>query len=438
MELSTQISFKTAIDAHNEGDLARAQKLYEQLLTRDPEQFEAAYNLALIHISQDNTEAAIALLEKVLNINPGHLDALNNLGALLLKINKHEQALQCFSTVIAISPTHLEARNNLAGTLLQLERYFHAAQHYEIFVSQVPDDLNARYSYGVALMESDDYQEAIHQFEKILAKHPNHLNAQSNLGIAHLKKGNVEKAKIIFNKILTENPNRPEIAYLYSALTGENIPEKPPAEYIQHLFDQYARNYDQHMIQALAYEVPHKLKNLLNTYFEIKDLKIADLGCGTGLSGAEFKDISVLLHGVDLSPKMLELANQKNIYHKLSQLDLIEFLKEAVLPYDLLLAADSLNYVGDLTEFFHATHHALTPSGLILFSLENLGNNPDNQPWQLQKSGRFAHSENYIKTKATQHGFEIIALEKSSLRRQNYEPVMGWLCLLQRNGISNA
>jgi predicted TPR repeat methyltransferase len=430
MEPSSKILFKTAITAHREGNLTRAQKLYEEILTRFPESPEVAYNLALLHISLDNIATAIRLLEKVLDINPGHFDALNNLGALLLKTDQLEQALQCFSTVIAISPDHTEARNNVAATLLQLDRYFHAAQHYQLLLDKTPDDIGARYSYGVALMESDDIQEAIHQFEKVLAQHPSHLNAQSNLGIAHLKKGNTEKAKIIFNKVLAENPDRPEIAYLYSALSGDKAPAKPPQEYIQHLFDQYSKNYDQHMISGLAYEAPQKLKLLLDNYFEIKDLKIADLGCGTGLSGLAFKPCAVLLHGVDLSPKMLALAKSKNIYDKLTTLDLIEFLNKAELPYDLLLAADTLNYFGDLTEFFHHSHHALTPTGLILFSLED---GEQNQNWLLQKSGRYTHSENYIRQKVAEHGFEIISLEKSALRRQNHEPVMGWLCLLQRN-----
>ncbi|MDX2163956.1 MAG: tetratricopeptide repeat protein [Gammaproteobacteria bacterium] len=429
MEPRLTILFRIAVNAHREGNLTRAQKFYEEILTANPNLVEATYNLALVHISQENDPAAISLLEKVLAINPGHHDALNNLGALLIKTQQLEQALQCFSTLVTIAPDHTEARNNLAATLLQLDRHYHAAQHYQILLDQTPDDIGARYSYGIALLESDDLQEAIHQFEKILAKHPNHLNAKSNLGIAYLKMGHVDKAKNIFNKVLAENPDRPEIAYLYSALTGDTNPQKPPSEYIQNLFDQYAKNYDSHMTGGLAYEAPQKLKQLLDHHFEIKDIKIADLGCGTGLSGVEFQPCASLLHGVDLSPKMLELAKHKNIYHKLNHMDLVDFLNHAELPYDLLLAADTLNYFGDLTPIFHSAHHALTPTGLLLFSLES---HDAETPWQLQKSGRYIHAKNYVQQKARDHGFEIVALEKSALRRQNHEPVMGWLCLLQR------
>ena len=38
-----------------------------------------------------------------------------------------------------------------------------------------------------------------------------------------------------------------------------------------------------------------------------------DLGCGSGLVGAEISDDKIFLTGVDLSEKMLEIANRKKI-----------------------------------------------------------------------------------------------------------------------------
>jgi ubiquinone/menaquinone biosynthesis C-methylase UbiE len=42
-----------------------------------------------------------------------------------------------------------------------------------------------------------------------------------------------------------------------------------------------------------------------------KSQEILDLGCGTGLCGAWFTDYSARLVGVDLSPKMIEVAKKK-------------------------------------------------------------------------------------------------------------------------------
>jgi len=433
MEIDIKTYCKDALQAHREGDFTRARELYEAILLSCPQHPQILYNYALLLIAQENIEAAQLQLEKTLGINPGHVDALNNLGALLLKKNNPEQALHCFATVITTHPSHLEARNNLAATLLQLGRYFHAAQHYHLLLEKTPDDIGARYSYGTALLESGDYQEAIHQLEKVLTQAPDHLNAQSNLGIAYLKKGDTNKAQKIFHTVLEKNPDRPEIAYLYSALTGINVPHKPPAEYIRQLFDQYAGYYEQHMHEGLQYNVPQKLRALLDNHIDINNAHTADLGCGTGLSGLVFKDISTILHGIDLSPNMLKLAHTKNIYTTLIEQDLLDHLNQTKNYYTLLVAADTFNYWGDFQELLSGCYQALCRQGILLFSTEAPALELDNkQDWQLQKNARYSHSKNYIQTIAKSTHFEILAIEKSVLRQQNNAPVSGFLCLLQK------
>ena len=420
-----------ALAAHREGDFTRARELYEIILTENPQHGPILYNYGLLLIAQDQTDLAITQLEQVLALHPVHWDALNNLGALLLKKDNFDQALQCFSTVITANPEHTEARNNLAATLLQLGRYFHAAQHYAVLLEKTPDDNDARYSYGTALLETGDYQEAIHQFEKIM---PLSLNAQSNLGIAYLKKGEIAKAKTVFQAILAEHPNRPEIHYLYSALTGENTPNKPPVEYIQHLFDQYSRYYEQHVCDGLNYTVPHKLCELLEKNIEAKNLIILDLGCGTGLSGLPFKKYASILNGVDLSANMLKLAENKQIYDNLILQDLIECLKNNIKnninnKYTLLLACDVFNYLGDFQELFKYCQANLAPNGLLLFSVELA----DVDTFQLQPSARYVHSEKYIYKIISDYNFDMISLEKTVIRTQNHQPVLGGLYLLGKS-----
>ena len=54
-----------------------------------------------------------------------------------------------------------------------------------------------------------------------------------------------------------------------------------------------------------------------------RSLRILDLGCGTGLSGAAFKDLAAKLHGVDLSPAMIEKSRAREIYDRLSEDDVV-------------------------------------------------------------------------------------------------------------------
>ena len=76
------------------------------------------------------------------------------------------------------------------------------------------------------------------------------------------------------------------------------------------------------------------------------------MGCGTGLMGAEIKDYCSNLEGIDLSKKMLELANAKNVYDKLIHTDILDFLANTELCFDYFIATDVLSMLEILTELF--------------------------------------------------------------------------------------
>jgi predicted TPR repeat methyltransferase len=423
---------QAAMEAHRASDFVRAKKLYEEFLLHEPFRPDVLYNLSLALISLNRIKEAVYYLEQVLDKIPGHSDALNNLGALLLKQDQSEQALQCFSAVLSTYPDHLEARNNLAGTLLQLGRYLHSAKHYKLYLEKSPKDISALYSLGFCLIELGKFEDAIIEFQKILAQNPEHVDAISNIGIAYLKMGNVSKAENYFQTVLEKMPDNTEIAYLYSAMTQRNMPDKPPQEYIQHLFDQYAGYYDKHMLDTLHYHTPELLLNLLKKRIpSLSDSKwdILDLGCGTGLSGFAFRHQAKTLTGVDLSKRMLYIAERKTIYDDLILDNIVEFLEKNKIQYDLLLASDVFNYIGDLDKLLKLCHSTLKNKAYLIFSVELLDDN--NKNWVLESHGRYLHSKHYIQKIALEHGFSLIAIENAALREQNYISVNGCLCLFQ-------
>ena len=76
------------------------------------------------------------------------------------------------------------------------------------------------------------------------------------------------------------------------------------------------------------------------------------MGCGTGLCGEFLKDVSKKITGIDISSKMLNQAEQKNIYNALIKSDFINFLDETNNKYDLFIASDVFIYTGNIDETF--------------------------------------------------------------------------------------
>jgi predicted TPR repeat methyltransferase len=65
-----------------------------------------------------------------------------------------------------------------------------------------------------------------------------------------------------------------------------------PTSLISDLFDHYANNFDTHLVQKLEYRTPNLLFELVRARRSAKRLNILDLGCGTGLAGAQFKSVA--------------------------------------------------------------------------------------------------------------------------------------------------
>jgi predicted TPR repeat methyltransferase len=98
----------------------------------------------------------------------------------------------------------------------------------------------------------------------------------------------------------------------------------------QRLYLEWAKTYDTTMLDGLGYVSPRLVSEALAQYLGSVRLPILDVGCGTGLVGAEVVARSYsVIDGLDLSLAMMAVARQRGIYRKLIEADL-----RSVLPID--------------------------------------------------------------------------------------------------------
>ena len=81
--------------------------------------------------------------------------------------------------------------------------------------------------------------------------------------------------------------------HLRSILTEEG-PEQRTAQptYVATVFDDLSINFENHLVNTLDYRVPGELRVLVKAEFTggEDNMRVVDLGCGTGLMGKEFFD----------------------------------------------------------------------------------------------------------------------------------------------------
>ena len=88
------------------------------------------------------------------------------------------------------------------------------------------------------------------------------------------------------------------------------------------LYDSWAEDYERN-VASWGYTTPAVAAGLFGRYVRPEDGTVLDAGAGTGITGEilallGYKDIV----GIDVSPKMLELARRKGAYRELREMEL--------------------------------------------------------------------------------------------------------------------
>lgn len=115
---------------------------------------------------------------------------------------------------------------------------------------------------------------------------------------------------------------------------------------------------------------------------------------------------------------MLEAARAKNIYDRLVQSDVVEFLYNNH-NYDWAIAADVLGYIGDLKEF------AAAVSGIKLIFTTELYDGTE--AYKVMPNGRYKHRQDYVENLLRDNGYTKISCKKMVLRKEDGKDVNGIL-----------
>lgn len=375
----------------------------KNMIASQPDNMEAYQELVSCYMAAGNQKEAINYLQLIINHWPNHVGAYSNLGSIHLKQANWSEAGKAFLRVTQLQPTRVSSWVNLAF----------------IF-----DKLN-------------NHKEAIKCSEKALALKPDAKRALNILAFSLLKIGKNEQAQVRMEELATLSPNSVEIEYMLAAISGDNQPDQSPADYVISIFNGYAANFETALVDKLKYNVPELLDVALRKKLSNKkdQLSILDLGCGSGLMGERLKDISSYMVGVDLSEKMLAQAEKKQIYDELLRNDILDTISVIDKKFDLVVAADVFIYIGELSKIFEKINYSMNEHGLFGFSIELTDSNAD---YQLQPTGRYAQTTQYISELASNNNFYISSSDKAVVRMEQYKPVDGYIYILKKAKVKGA
>jgi predicted TPR repeat methyltransferase len=347
---------------------------------------QQAIDLGLQHHSAGDLPKAESIYQQILQAEPNQPVVLRLLGTIALQVGKHEIAVDLIGKALAINPDDAEAHNNL----------------------------------GLVLHEQGELDDAVASYNKALVINSDYANAHNNLSNTLRSLGRYREAMAHLIKAHSLEPSEKYVHQLNSlqGITTKNAPR----EYVEELFEGYAHRFENHLLNQLGYSTPRLMKGIFS------DLSLAnapfkttvDMGCGTGLLGVEFRSMTNNLIGIDLSKKMIEQAEGKQLYDQLLIDDLVSGLSGFDRKVNLFLSADVFIYVGNLRATFEAVRKAATSDAVFVFSVED---HEGAEPFILQKTARYAHSKNYIGSLASQFEFAVLHSQQTTIRKGE----QGWI-----------
>lgn len=491
--MDIQTILQQALEQHQRGDYGAAMALYRRVLEAQPRQFDALHLLGVAQRQAGDAAAAVVSINAAIAADPSHAIAHANLGAALADLGRTDEALAAYDEALTRNPRYAMAHANRGNALRRLGRLDEAIDCYDTALNLDPRAALTWTHRGLALNEKKRFEAALNSFGRALALQPQLADAWCGQGATLQGLGHMDAAGDSYARALECQPGHPEAlvnlaalmqrlhrhddalalaeqaveahpanpaarmrlanalnalgrtegavqayraareygadatlcSYMLAALGAEAAPSAAPASYVQSLFDQYAPHFDQHLEQVLGYRTPQALVDVLAPHIA-EGASILDAGCGTGLCGPLLRPFASSLTGVDLSPAMLDGARRTQAYDHLECAELCGYLAQENSRFDAVVAADVLVYLGDLAPLFAAAALALKPNGLVAFSTEAA---PDG--YTLQASGRYAHSDRYLRDTAVRYGFEVLSLQRDTLRRDGAADIEGYLTVMR-------
>ncbi|MEP7706715.1 tetratricopeptide repeat protein [Paraglaciecola sp. 25GB23A] len=429
-----QEPIERALALHQAGKTLKARAAYQKVLKKNPNDVDGLHFFGILNFQQGNTDRAIELIKRSLSVKPDYPDAQNNLGNIYLKLGRLDEAQRCYQETLRLAPNRIETNNNLGVLLRHIKDYPASIIHLKKAIELKSDWADAHYNLANTFAASGTADDAMRHYRAAIKLEPRYSMALKGLGTMLYHLGRIDEAIIFYQDWLELEPDNLIVKHMLAACSGKDIPHRASSGYIKETFDNFASSFDS-KLEHLEYKAPQLITEAIDSHItEVNGtLNILDAGCGTGLCGPLLKPLARTLYGVDLSPKMLNLAKERRCYDDLVCEDLVTYINRHTDKFDIIVSADTLIYFGELKDVLNAVARALKPDGLFVFSLEKLTDELTPLEYKLEVHGRYTHTQSYIEKNIKEANLILVSLEQAVLRKELEKQVNGWIVTAKKH-----
>jgi hypothetical protein len=155
---SADDSFQQALALHQQGELDKAERLYESVLALQPGHFAALNFLGILASQTNRPQRAVELLSKAIAVDPGQAGAHSNLALALNAVGRGRDAIDSCDRAIALDPDCVEAHSNRGNSLWGLGRRDEALASYARTLSVDPDHAQTHWNEGFLRLQLGQFE----------------------------------------------------------------------------------------------------------------------------------------------------------------------------------------------------------------------------------------------------------------------------------------
>jgi predicted O-linked N-acetylglucosamine transferase (SPINDLY family) len=191
-----------ALQNHQAGNLANAEKIYRDILSAHPTHPDSLHFLGILTHQIGRNRAAVDLITKSIELNPRNPSYYNNLGRGFQEQGSLEKAVKSYEKALELNSEYAAAYNNLGTALQEQGKMDEGLSCYQKAVELEPEYAEAHNNLGTALQGKGRLNRAISHYEKAIQLQPEYVDAYNNLGSIFREQGKFDETISCFDRAL--------------------------------------------------------------------------------------------------------------------------------------------------------------------------------------------------------------------------------------------
>ncbi len=193
-----------------DGSPNKAEKIYRDILKKDPDHVEAARLLAGIAVKHERYREAEVFLQRAVTMAPDYVRAWVDLANVQRELDKIEEAIASATRVMELAPDKAESHMLYAAAIGLAGRHEDAIEMYRKAIASSPGRAGAMCSMAHHLKTIGRQDEAVAQYRAAIAARSDH--AESYWSLANLKTFRFEDAEVDAMEALLEDASLPDLS----------------------------------------------------------------------------------------------------------------------------------------------------------------------------------------------------------------------------------